>query len=171
MKKALLLMGGLLLLDQIAKIGIVHMNVGHIPILYSYLSISVKHNTQMSMVNSLFGFSFYPILLIVFNAAVIFWGTVCMMYARKKGVLQRAAAIGAAGFFMAGTCAALLDKVAWGGSYDWLCVDIPFLPARYFFDLKDIFLDISVLLLLICLVAAKRSARWLYGHDRDTLTK
>jgi len=150
---------GLASLDQLVKMLVLHVGISGVSIVGRHIYISPKLNTQLSMYNSLFGFALGAPFLIAINAGLILAAAGLLLYACRKQIKLGRAGACAADFLQAGLWASLIDKIFWGGSYDWLCVDIPVFPARYFFDLKDLYMDIGAVLLCVFLVSNLRKQR------------
>jgi signal peptidase II len=137
----------LIIIEQTIKIVISnHYFNEHFPILSPFLNFSPMFNKDYSWFNSMFqlGVSKWihvAIVCVMIAAVLLFY-----QYIRKNLCNNRTVNMMFA-FLFSGTFCSLIDKLFWNGSLDYINV-----KGFFTFDLKDVYIDIFIGLLLIQIV-------------------
>lgn len=125
----------LILLDQIVKLYIKHNLMGtDIDILGDFIGFKPKINTDYSWINSMGQLGIGLIAHIITNVVLLLISIILYDFIYTKYTMYRLARLNFC-FVFAGAFCSLIDKIAWGGSLDFI-----WLKGFFIFDVKDIYL-------------------------------
>ncbi|MBU5425573.1 signal peptidase II [Tissierella pigra] len=131
------------------------------PIIENILYFAPVLNDNYSYINSLFNLGWgriFHILLVIF---VLFFSYYAFKYLEAKGTKN--SMINTMKIFLfAGTICSLIDKVFWNGSLDYIL-----LKGFFVFDLKDCYLTIFEVLVIILIVKDRKKASKI--NDKELL--
>jgi signal peptidase II len=100
-------------------------------------------NTKLSWINSWFNLGISFIAHVLFNLFIIFIVIYVFKYCKTKYRIDKQIYFTFI-FFLSGAFCSLIDKIFWGGSLDYIGI-----KGFFIFDLKDIYISISEMLLII----------------------
>lgn len=145
----------LVLLDQMFKlIMFCFFYLEDYPLIGSFLQIFPIINTHLSWPGnyiSLFQ-NFY--FLTIFNVLILFFVKYLYLFYQTKVNNESSVIRNLYIIFQAGAIASLLDKLLWGGSLDYVMINETFV-----FDLKDCYLVISVITIVLIMLKNYRKLR------------
>lgn len=143
-KKAVPLYLFLILLDQGIKLTIhFHFMESYIPIIRPFFYFDPVLNTQYSWINSMFGLGLsrgFHIMICFLVAGLVWLLQRHLSLSAERSVLTDLMFI----FCYSSCTCALIDRIFWNGSLDFLAV-----KGLFIFDLKDIYIDLFIAALLI----------------------
>lgn len=151
----------LMLFDQGIKIIIkLFFFNSYINIIDGFLSFNPLINTNGSWLNARFGTSVSFSVLISLNVIALILFFELYRYYRSKGNKDIFADLSLI-FINAGALCSLIDKVFYGGSLDFIGISTLFVA-----DFKDIYINLGILFLIICLYNNN-----FFSNDEDTSLK
>lgn len=116
------------------------------PILEPYLYFKPMFNRDYSWINSLFQFGVSKWVHVVLVSLIILVIVLAYNYISYKNLNTGLVSTSFA-FLLAGGICSLIDKVVWDGSLDYIYV-----KGYFTFDLKDVYIDIFIGLILLMFV-------------------
>ncbi|MDQ0151318.1 signal peptidase II [Eubacterium multiforme] len=136
----------LMLLDQGIKIIIkLFFFNSYVNIIDGFLSFNPLINTNGSWLNARFGTSVSFSVLIILNIVALILFVELYRYYKSKGNKDIFADLSLI-FISSGALCSLIDKVFYGGSLDFIGISTLFVA-----DFKDIYINLGILFLIICL--------------------
>lgn len=124
-----------ILLDQIIKLYIKHNLMGiEIDIFGEFLGFKPKINTAYSWINSMGELGIGLITHIILNVILLLISILLYDFISTKYTMYGLAQLNFC-FVFAGAFCSLIDKIAWGGSLDFI-----WLKGFFIFDVKDVYL-------------------------------
>ncbi len=148
--KRIILTVTFILLDQGIKLYIYnYIFEKKIEIIKNLIYFQPLFNRQYSWINSLFGLGLGKALHIILGIAVVGFMLYIFLYNYKKNKESNLIDFTFI-FMMSGAFCSLIDKIFWDGSLDYI-----YLNNLFTFDLKDIYIDISIILLVFVSIKHK----------------
>ncbi len=145
---------GLILLDQSIKIIIAGRFMDFTKdIIKGMVSFHPIINTHYSWVNSLFDMGISWTVHVVFNILVILLSVLIFLYVRRRNPGDPYV-FWLFTFLFAGMICSLTDKLFWGGSLDYI-----WLKGFFIFDLKDVYLTVFEVLMIIAVIVNYKGLR------------
>ena len=162
--KMILLILLFIVIDQSIKIYITnYLMGGNFNILGQIIEFQPKLNTAYSWFNSLGNFGVGLLPHIIINIIILFFSFIILDFvlAKKK---ENKIANWLFIFLIAGTICSLIDRMFWGGSLDYI-----YLKGYFIFDLKDVYISIFEVILVLLWVfnykeLRKLDEKLLYGE-------
>ncbi|MFW6022617.1 MAG: signal peptidase II [Halanaerobiaceae bacterium] len=114
----------------------------YFPIMKPWFYFNPVFNRDYSWVNSLFQLGLSKYFHIIMVTLIIVFASLLYKYILQKKLITELFNITFAFLFSAGICS-LVDKIFWNGSLDYI-----FLRSYFIFDLKDVYVNIFVILVI-----------------------
>lgn len=137
----------LFIMDQVIKLYIYlnHMEKD-IDIIKGFLMFRPKFNRDFSWINSLFQFGIGLTAHIIISAIVLLGLIFTYDFIKTKKHINNTLNL-AFVFIISGAICSLIDKLIWGGSLDYI-----YLVGFFIFDLKDVYISVFEVLLILSIV-------------------
>lgn len=142
----------LIAIDQTIKLLIFHFFMMEMPLIPPLFYFKPIFNRNYSWLNSMLELGISRSVHIVFTALLLLFIFTLYLFVLKRYSSPRLCQGGFL-FLISGASCSLIDKIFWNGSLDYI-----YLNGFFTFDLKDLFLNIAIILFLIFLLTNWKKA-------------
>ena len=144
----------LVLIDQIIKVVIANKFMAEeFYFIDNILGFKAAINVDYSWINSVLNLRIGYLPHIILNIVILLFAIIIFIFVRERYQENRIVNL-AFLFLLSGGCCSLIDKLFWGGSLDYIL-----LKGFFVFDLKDIYLSIFDIILVVCFISNYKGLR------------
>lgn len=150
----------LFMIDQLIKLYIARSHMDkEFYFIDHFIGFKPFHNTKYSWINSLGDFGVSLLIHIIVSAVVVVAILIAYDFISCKYTFHKLTFVMFA-FLLAGAVCSLIDKVIWKGSLDYILLE-----GFFIFDLKDVYLSIFEVLIVLAAIINYKGFRNLQGKE------